>query len=111
MIKVPFQVNPNKFNRVEIRTIWRVFINNNAMPLEEKSDSLCSMHWSIVFLEFGIANSAVDVVNDWEEESLEEATIDKCVDRTNNQGNKCPTGFPQKTAPDHQGCSLSLFTA
>ena len=50
------------------------------MSLEEKSDNTYSMHWSIVLLQFSIANSAVDVVNDWEEGSLEEATIDKCVD-------------------------------
>jgi len=38
-MKVPFQVNPNMLNRVEVWTVGRVFVNNNAMSLKDKSDN------------------------------------------------------------------------
>lgn len=83
-MKVPFQMNSNMLNRVEIWAVGRVFVNSNAMSFKEKSDNLHSIYWSMVLLEFGIANGAIYVCHDWEEEHLEEAMIDKCIDRTNH---------------------------
>jgi len=50
------------------------------VALKEFSDYLRCMHWSIVLLKFGIANGAVDVINDWEEEGLKQPTIDGSID-------------------------------
>ena len=38
------------------------------MALEKMLNYLRCMNWSIVLLKFGIANSAINVVNDREEE-------------------------------------------
>ena len=56
--------------------VGKVFVNNNNMSFEEKCDNLCHLHWSILLLEFGIANSMVYIVHDQEVKHLEEVAID-----------------------------------
>ena len=47
---------------------------------QEMLNYLRSMYWSIVLLKFGITNSPINMVNDWEEEELKQMIIDESID-------------------------------
>lgn len=108
-VKLILKAFPDMLDRVHISWIRRPVFQPDIICRQPNHRRVCLMYWSIILHEYCVVQCLLSSFIDRFHAGVEEASIDKLIDRFDDNSDKGTTIPPPKTAPNHPFYSPTLL--